>query len=164
MLNIPEKELVVLRQLNKKEVRYVVFGGHAMQYHGCARETYDVDLLVRPDEENGLRLWAAISDVRGWYDPKLTPEQLSRPKVQLNLESNGYSVDILSSASKADFDTVFADAIRVNVGEVEQVSVISMAALFNVRKAAAAAAGDEKRRDKEMAAVAWLEARLRGDK
>jgi hypothetical protein len=41
--------------LNSNEVEYLVVGAFAVAFHGFPRYTADLDLLVRPTEENANR-------------------------------------------------------------------------------------------------------------
>ena len=49
-----EYEIVlrVLAALEREGVRYVVFGAAALNLHGLARFTEDLDLFIAPDVEN----------------------------------------------------------------------------------------------------------------
>ena len=42
-------------------VEFVIVGAHALAFHGAPRFTGDLDILVRPAEENGRKLLAAIA-------------------------------------------------------------------------------------------------------
>ena len=48
--------------LTAHRVEFVIVGAHALAFHGAPRFTGDLDILVRPTEENGRRLVAAIAD------------------------------------------------------------------------------------------------------
>jgi len=47
--------------LNSNEVEYLVVGAFAVAFHGFPRYTADLDLLVRPTEENADRVLRALS-------------------------------------------------------------------------------------------------------
>ena len=47
--------LSFVRLMNEENVEYVILGGHAVIAHGFFRTTGDVDILVRPSEENAKR-------------------------------------------------------------------------------------------------------------
>jgi len=47
--------------LNAHAVEFVIVGAHALAYHGAPRFTGDLDILVRPTEDNGHRLLLAIA-------------------------------------------------------------------------------------------------------
>ena len=50
----------VLAALEEHEVRYAVFGAVALNLHGLARFTADLDIFVEPTKENILRLKKAL--------------------------------------------------------------------------------------------------------
>jgi hypothetical protein len=47
--------------LSAHGVEFVIVGAHALAFHGAPRFTGDLDIFVRPTEENGQRLLAAIA-------------------------------------------------------------------------------------------------------
>lgn len=59
----------LLRALGEEHVRYVLFGGQAVNLHGIPRFTEDIDLFVEPSEENVERLRRALARV--WADPSI---------------------------------------------------------------------------------------------
>ncbi len=48
--------------LSDHRVEFVIVGAHALAFHGAPRFTSDLDILVRPTEDNGRRLLQAIGD------------------------------------------------------------------------------------------------------
>jgi len=50
----------IARSLTEHQVRYAVVGGFAMAYHGLARPTEDIDLLIDPDPANVGRVRQAL--------------------------------------------------------------------------------------------------------
>jgi hypothetical protein len=50
----------IAHSLNAAGARYAVIGGFALQYHGFARPTQDIDLLVDPSPENVERIRQAL--------------------------------------------------------------------------------------------------------
>lgn len=54
------KELLEL--FNAHKVEYMIVGGYALAYHGAPRYTGDIDLFVKPDEENAIRILKALDD------------------------------------------------------------------------------------------------------
>ena len=45
------------------EAEFVVVGGHAVAYHGHPRATKDLDVLVRANDDNARRVYAARSSL-----------------------------------------------------------------------------------------------------
>jgi hypothetical protein len=48
--------------LTARGVEFAIVGAHALAFHGAPRFTGDLDILVRPTEENGRRVLSAIAD------------------------------------------------------------------------------------------------------
>ena len=59
----------VLTALERHGVRYAVFGAVALNLHGLARFTEDLDLFIEPERHNIELLVAALKDV--FDDPSL---------------------------------------------------------------------------------------------
>jgi hypothetical protein len=97
----------VLRLLNAFEqrgVRYAIFGGVALNLHGLARFTEDLDVFVAPDTQNIDTLKAALRDV--YDDPEI--DQISDadllgdyPAVQYVPPDGVFHVDILTRLGDA---------------------------------------------------------------
>ena len=63
------------RRPSARKVEYVIVGAHALAFHGAPRFTGDLDIFVRPTEENGRRLLAAIADF-GFPTAPVTPSDI----------------------------------------------------------------------------------------
>lgn len=58
---LPEfKELLLL--LNKYKVNYMLIGGYAVIYYGYERSTTDMDIWLKPDNENRDKLLLALKE------------------------------------------------------------------------------------------------------
>jgi hypothetical protein len=78
--------------LKKAGVDFVVTGAVALNLHGVPRMTYDLDLVVGPEEENFLR---AVRQLFKWgyvCDPILEAKEAARPEVRRRLVSEGRAV------------------------------------------------------------------------
>ena len=96
--------LRLLRALHRHDVEYVLVGGVAMNLHGIARSTEDVDLFVRPDDENVARLRAALASL--WSDDDIegiTAEDLAGdyPMIRYGPPGTDYAIDILARLGTA---------------------------------------------------------------
>lgn len=65
-----EEVLKLFRALVARKVEYVIVGAVALGLHGVLRATTDLDLFVRPTEDNVARLREALNDV--WQDPAIS--------------------------------------------------------------------------------------------
>jgi len=53
----------MLRTLRKHDVRFVVIGGFAANYHGSPHLTFDLDITPERSDENLARLWSALTEL-----------------------------------------------------------------------------------------------------
>lgn len=58
MLDLEQELDSVLRALDEQAIEYAVCGGIAMAIHGYPRATIDIDLLIRPEDEE--RVYSAV--------------------------------------------------------------------------------------------------------
>lgn len=64
-----DEVLQLLKALYEHDVEYVLVGGVAINLLGLPRPTYDVDLFIRPTEDNIAKLRAALRKL--WDDPEI---------------------------------------------------------------------------------------------
>ncbi len=94
----------VLAAFERHRVRYVVFGGAALNLLGLARATEDLDVFVEPSAENIERMKAALRDV--FEDPdidQITAEDLlgAYPAIQYAPPPGSFHIDILTRLGEA---------------------------------------------------------------
>ena len=89
----------VLAALESYGVKYAIFGAIALNLHGLARSTEDLDIFIAPEAGNIDRLKAALRSV--FDDPeiaKITAEDLlgDYPAVQYNPPEGSFYLDVLT--------------------------------------------------------------------
>ena len=94
----------VLAALEARGVQYKIFGAVALNLHGLARSTEDLDIFVAPEAANIERLRAALWDV--FDDPEIahiTVDDLvgDYPAVQYNPPVGSFHIDILTRLGEA---------------------------------------------------------------
>jgi hypothetical protein len=94
----------VLAALEACSVRYAIFGAVALNLHGLARSTEDLDLFIAPDEANIERLKQALHDAID--DPEIeniTASDLlgAYPAIQYFPPSGAFHIDILTRLGDA---------------------------------------------------------------
>ena len=92
--------------LDAHRVEYLLVGGHAVIAHGYARLTKDMDLWVRPTEENGVRVLAALAA----FGTPLPDFDLSRfldSETMLVLGADPFRVDILTGLPGVEFESAW---------------------------------------------------------
>ena len=94
----------VLAALEFRGVQYAIFGAVALNLHGLARATEDLDIFIAPEDLNIDRLKAALRDV--FDDPEI--ELISAhdllgeyPAVQYNPPDGAFHIDILTRLGEA---------------------------------------------------------------
>jgi len=97
----------LLALFNAREVDYVVVGAHALAYHGAPRFTGDLDVLVRPDNANALRVLAALDEF-GFGSLGLTAEDFTEPGRVVQLGVAPVRIDIITSLTGVSWDEVQA--------------------------------------------------------
>jgi len=125
----------VLAALESHGVQYVIFGAVALNLHGLARATEDIDLFIAPEEENVERLKRALRDV--FDDPEIdtiTARDLlgAYPAVQYNPPDGAFHIDILTRLGEA---FAFSDLQIERVPYQDlTVSVVSPRTLYEMKK------------------------------
>ena len=91
----------VLEQLIKNEVEFLLVGGLAVGFHGYARFTGDMDLWLKPSNDNLERLGNALGDLN--YSKKIVDDIIeSRPidhptPIRIFSEDDKFKVDLMTS-------------------------------------------------------------------
>lgn len=125
----------VLAALEREQVRYVVFGGVALNLQGLARATEDLDIFIEPTADNVDRLRRALMSV--FDDPHLveiTAEDLlgDYPAVQYVPPEGTFHVDILTRLGTA-FRYQDLASERLDL-EGLTVSVVTARTLYEMKK------------------------------
>ncbi|MEO8502338.1 MAG: nucleotidyl transferase AbiEii/AbiGii toxin family protein [Acidobacteriota bacterium] len=94
----------VLQALEEEGVRYAVFGGVALNLHGIARTTEDLDIFVDAGEDNISRLRAALRRV--FDDPEIDQIRAQDlagdyPAIQYVPPTGPFHVDIVARLGEA---------------------------------------------------------------
>lgn len=125
----------VLAALERERVDYIVIGGVAVNLHGLARATEDIDLFIAPVGENIDRLRRALHSV--YDDPsidEITAADLcgEYPAVRYVPPGDQPPIDILTRLGEAfRFDDIERE--RYDVDGLD-VSVATPAALYRMKR------------------------------
>ncbi len=103
------KELLEL--FNKHKVEYLIVGGYALAFHGSPRVTGDIDLFVRPTNENAERILAALNDF-GFGSLDLSKKDFTTPGMVVQLGVPPVRIDIITRVSGVSWEQ--ADAGKVS--------------------------------------------------
>jgi hypothetical protein len=125
----------VLAAFEREQVQYAVFGAVALNFHGLARFTEDLDVFVAPTRDNVDRLKRALLSV---FDDvqigEISADDLlgDYPAVQYIPPTGAFHVDLVTRLGDAlrfeDLETV-----RLPLEEIT-VSVVSPATLYRMKR------------------------------
>ncbi len=126
----------VLAALEREGVRYTIFGAVALNLHGLARATEDLDLFVAPERRNIERLRKALHSV--FDDPHIDEIQAADllgdyPAVQYVPPDGSFHIDILTRLGEVySFDGLASQRLDFDGLEV---TVVTPRTLFEMKKA-----------------------------
>lgn len=115
-------ELELLDRFNSFGVRYLVIGGHAVQFHGHLRSAKDLDIFVDMSSDNPSRIISALRSL-GFPEIGLSADRFSKPKMQTTLGSR-YHTELLTSPEGPSFEEAYPRR-AIAVEEVGSIPVIS---------------------------------------
>lgn len=116
----------VLAALERHKVDYILIGGYAVALYGIPRATNDIDIFVKPEEENFRKLRSALKEV--FNDPSVDEIRLSsKEEYQVTRYGTpeGYGIDILVQLgelfnySNLKFHEIEIEKIKVRVADLD---------------------------------------------
>jgi hypothetical protein len=115
MLSKDFKEFVAL--LNAHGAKYLVVGGYAMAVHGRPRQTGDLDIWLKRDHDNALRVTAALQDF-GFGGLGLSVDDFEVPDQVVQLGYPPFRIDLLTDIDGVDFDAAWPSRFEYLLGEL----------------------------------------------
>ena len=98
-------------------VEYAVVGGVAVNAHGFVRNTRDLDLFIRPTEDNARAVFSALSAL-GAPVENLDFTDLLTEDAQYQLQTEYGRIDLLTSIGEMPFDQVWRNRVDVEIDGV----------------------------------------------
>jgi len=123
----------LLSAFNAGSVEYIVVGAHALAAHGHVRATRDLDLWVRPSDDNARRILKALADF-GAPLQGLTASDLTTPGVIFQVGVDPLRIDILTSIDGVEFDAGWDNRVKAELFG-QQVAILSREDLIRNKKA-----------------------------
>lgn len=127
-----EKQISLLAAFAAAGVEYAVVGGVAVNTHGYARATHDLDIFIRPTEENARAAFQALIAL-GVPMEGLEPSDLLSDDENLRFGPAEDHIDILASIGEMTFDQVWRNRVEVVV-EGLSISFISKSDLIENKR------------------------------
>jgi hypothetical protein len=105
----------LLESFRSQKVEFIVVGAHALAFHGVPRFTGDLDLLVRPTEENARRILAAL-EAFGFAGLGLSTTDFTTPDAVIQLGHPPARVDMLTAITGVSWENAFAGSVDGTLG------------------------------------------------
>jgi hypothetical protein len=109
-----EKQISLLAAFAAAKVEYAVVGGVAVNAHGYVRATHDLDIFIRPTEENARAAFEALLAL-GVPLEGLGPGDLLDDEENLRFGPEEDHIDILASIGTMPFDQVWRNRVETEV-------------------------------------------------
>jgi hypothetical protein len=94
---------------------FLVVGAHARAAYGEPRATKDLDIWVRPTQENAARVWTALVAF-GAPTFDLTPDDLAQPGLVVQLGVPPYRIDLITELTALTFDDAWRNRTTADFG------------------------------------------------
>lgn len=123
----------LLSLFNENEVEYLVIGGYAVNFYGYIRYTGDLDLWVRPTEENADRVVESLKEF-GFGVAGLSRDMVLNPIGVVRMGIPPYRLEIQSSISGVTFEECWNGREEAEWGGIA-IHVIGLSCLRKNKKA-----------------------------
>lgn len=107
----------LLELFNEHKVEYLIVGGYALAFHGVPRYTGDIDIFVKPDTENAIRILKALDEF-GFGSLDLKEEDFRSPNKVVQLGYPPVRIDIITSISGISWDEAYEERDKGRYGDV----------------------------------------------
>jgi len=121
-----------LKLLKEHKVDFVIIGATAFPVHGYARATLDIDIFIRPTEENAKQAWQALKAF-GYDVADVAIKDLLRKKLLIRQYS--VETDIHPFVKGVSFQEIWENKIRAKFGKTF-VYFASLGDLIKMKQAA----------------------------
>jgi hypothetical protein len=123
-----------LKLFNANKVKYLIVGGVAFIFHAEPRYTKDLDIWVKPDQENAAAIYKSLREF-GAPLAGVAEEDFANSELFYQMGRPPGRVDILMSIIGMDFDTAWAQRVEATVEDI-QVPFVSKDDLISSKLAA----------------------------
>jgi hypothetical protein len=132
MIDLAEEFEAVISALAEHGIEYAVCGGLAMAIHSLPRATVDIDLMIRPDDEE--RVYVAVEPLG--FRIRATPMHFDHGKMEIRrvtkIDPAGDTLMLDLLLVTTAYENVWRDRIRVD-SEFGSISVVSREGLIELK-------------------------------
>jgi len=112
------KELLAL--FNPHGVEYLIVGAYALAHHGVPRYTRDLNMLVRPTNDNASRVMDSLQQF-GFGEIGLKHEDFTKANAVVQLGVPPIRIDVITSISSVSWDEANGGRVEGAYGDVPTV-------------------------------------------
>ncbi len=105
--------------LNNHRVEYLIVGAHALAFHGRPRHTGDLDIWIKPNDQNATKMVEVLNDF-GFGSLGLNKQDFLRENYVTQLGYPPLRIDILNAISGVKFDEAYENKVE---GEVDSLTI-----------------------------------------
>jgi hypothetical protein len=125
----------VLIALADARADFIVVGAYAMALHGTPRSTGDIDIFVRPDAANAMRVYSALEAFGAPLESAgIAAADFAKEGLVYQIGLPPRRIDILTSISGVPFDEAASDVVEVQLNG-RAIRFLGRAALIRNKKA-----------------------------
>ena len=118
MIQIPPDFKEFLRLLNFHQVEYLLIGGYADGYYGFVRATGDMDVWVRINLDNAIKVVSALQEF-GFAVPELSPELFLKEDQIVRMGVPPLRLEILTTISGVEFTAYFENRLIAQIDDLD---------------------------------------------
>ncbi|MGH9598697.1 MAG: nucleotidyltransferase [Terracidiphilus sp.] len=115
----------LLSAFNAHGVKYLVVGGHAVSILAEPRGTKDLDVFIKPDEDNSKAVFAALAEYGAPLEGISPADFNDRPAAVFQIGVPPGRIDILQGISGVAFDEAWANRSEELIDGVTPAHLIS---------------------------------------
>lgn len=105
----------IVLALADEHAEFLIVGAYAVSFHGHARTTGDLDLLVRPSPENAARVFRGLVRFGAPAGSLgLSEADLAKPDMVVQVGVPPRRIDLLTGISGVDFDAAWQGRVEVS--------------------------------------------------
>lgn len=132
-IRLPPDFKEFLRLLKEHDVRYLLIGAYAVNYHGYIRATGDMDIWIALHPENAKKI-VTVLKVFGFDQPDLNTELFLQEKKIIRMGVPPVRLEITTSISGVEFEECYQSRIVDELDGIE-VNLIDLGNLKKNKKA-----------------------------
>lgn len=128
-IRLPPDFKEFLKLLKENDVRYLLIGGYAVNYHGYIRATGDMDIWIAIHPDNARKM-VSVLKAFGFDHPDLNDELFLHENKIVRMGVPPVRLEIATSISGVEFDECYRSRVVDNLDGVE----VDLIDLENLRK------------------------------